>query len=187
MRGVSLVDPVPVGDAHAGASGGVGYGGGVEQQVGRASAGGVDDHGVPEGGVGENVPGEHAALLGHDQGAGGSAGYVQPGAGAGGRESGVGYGESEALGYDLGCSGGAEELASAARRGAGAAAYVLGVFERYLALGEARAYGLDHAGVLAVFGGEGDAAGDDYDGSVAHSGYGHHHGGQAPCRMRRRP
>ena len=92
----------------------------------------------------------------------------------------MGYGESEAFRDDLGRSGGAEELASAARRGAGAAADVLGVFERYLALGEARAYGLDHAGVLAVFGGSAvTPPGDDYDGSVAHSGYGHHHGGQA--------
>ena len=138
----------------------------------------MDDHGVFEGGVGEDVAGFYAAVFGHDEGAGGADGDVEPCGGSAGRECGVGDGEAEGFGYDLGCSGGAEELAATSGGGTGSATDVLGILEGDFALSESGADGLDHAGVFATIGCEGDAAGDDDDWFVAESGEGHHHCGE---------
>ena len=49
----------------------------------------------------------------------------------------------------------------------------------YFALCESCADGLNHAGIFAAVGCEGDAAGDNDYGFVAESGEGHHHCGEA--------
>ena len=101
MRGTSSLMPSPVFDVHSIASGSVGDGGSVEQEIRGAAASCVDDHGVFECGVGEDVAGFDAAVFGHDEGAGGADGDVEPCRGAAGRECGVGDGEAEGFGYDL--------------------------------------------------------------------------------------
>ena len=158
---------------------GVGDGGDVEQEIGGAAEGRVDDHRVVDGGVGEDVLSSKVQLLEAQDGAGGAAGGVEPDGLAGGTESGVREGESEGFGDDLRRGGGAEELAASAGSGAGAAANLGGVFERDLMLGEACADGLDLAGVFAVFGQQRDAAGDQNAGQRAGGGQRHHHRGEA--------
>ena len=98
---------------------------------------------------------------------------------AGRRQRGVGQRHAERFADDLRGGGGAEELAAAAGRGAGAAEDFGGGFESHLAVGEAGAGGLDLAGVFAFFGEQGDAAGNQHAGQVARGGEGHHHGGEA--------
>ena len=120
------------------------------------------------------------------EGAGGAAGHVEPDRLAGGRERGVRQREAERFADDLRGGRGAEELAAAAGRGAGAAAHLGGVFERDLVLGEARADGLHLAGVLAVFGQQRDAAGDEHAGQRPAGGERHHHRRAGPCRRWRR-
>ncbi len=158
---------------------GVGDGGDVEQQIGGAAEGCVDDHGVVDGGVGEDVLSAEVQLAQAEDGAGGAAGGVEPDGLAGGAEGGVREGEAEGFGDDLRGGGGAEELAASAGCGAGAAADLGGVFEGDLMLGVACADGLDLAGVFAVFGKQCDAAGDEDAGQRAGGGQRHHHGGEA--------
>ena len=78
MRGTSSLMRLPVVDVHAVASGGVGDCGSVQEEIGGASTCRVDDHGVFERGVGEDVTGFDAAVFGHDQGTGGADGDVEP-------------------------------------------------------------------------------------------------------------
>jgi hypothetical protein len=78
------------------------------------------------------------------------------------------------------CAGrrGAEELAAAAGRRAGAAAEVRRFLQGDHAVREARADRLHLAGVLARFGGSVTPPGTSTQGSVVHAGQRHHHGGQ---------
>src|SRR5258707_2099443 len=130
---------------------GVRDGGDVEQQVGGASKGSVDDHGVVDGCVGEDVGCADVELAQAQDGAGRAAGGVEPDGLAGGAEGGVGQGEAEGFGDDLRGGGGAEELTASPGCGTGAAANFGGVFEGDLMLGVACADGLDFARVFAVF------------------------------------
>ncbi len=173
------VDVDPVLDGGAAQAGGVGDGGDVEEEVGGAAEGGMDDHGVVDGIGGEDLLEGDAALLKLGEGGGGAGGHVEPDGLAGRSEGGVGEGHAERFADDLGGGGGAEELTAAAGGGAGAAAQFGGFLQGEGALGEADADGLDFAGVFAVFGWEGDAAGDEDGGEIAASGEGHHHGGEA--------
>ena len=157
----------------------MGDGGDVEEEIGGAAEGCVDDHGVADGGVGEDVVSAEVELLHAEDGAGGAAGGVEPDGLAGGAECGVREGEAEGFGDDLRGGGGAEELAASAGCGAGAAADLGGVFEGDLVLGEACADGLNLAGVFAVFGKQCDAAWDEDAGQRAGGGEGHHHCGEA--------
>ena len=174
-----VVDSSPVVHVHAVTSSGMSDGWCVQEEVGGPTASGVDDHGVFECSVGEDVFGLNTAVFGHDKGAGRSYGDVEPCGCAAGRERGVSDGESERFGDDLRCSGGTEELASTAWGCACAASDVLGVFEGDFTLCEPGTDGLDHSGVFTGFGSEGNAAGNDDDGFVAESGDSHHHCGQA--------
>ena len=72
-----------------------------------------------------------------------------------------------------------QELTAAARRAARAAAQLLRALQGQLAVGKARADGLDLAGVLAVARRQGDPAGHQHAGEIAHGHEGQHHGGQA--------
>ena len=69
--------------------------------------------------------------------------------------------QPERFADDLRRRGGAEELTAAAGRGAGAAAELRGLFERELAVREARADRLHRAGVFAVGRRQRDAAGHE--------------------------
>jgi hypothetical protein len=84
--------------------------------------------------------------------------------------------KAEGFGDDLrgGCS--AEELATSAGRGAGAAADLGGVFESDLVLGETSADSLNFASVFSIFGKQRYAARDQDAGERARGGEGHHHG-----------
>ena len=88
-------------------------------------------------------------------------------------------GQPQGFADDLAGGGGAEELATAAGTGAGAAAEIGCFLQGDLAVGVAHAQCLDLAGVFAGFGGQGDAAGDEHAGEIAHRGQCHHHGRQA--------
>ena len=68
---------------------------------------------------------------------------------------------AQRFGDDLAGRRGAQELAAAARGGAGLAAQVGGFFDRDLAMGKADADGLNFARVFAFGGRQGDAAGDE--------------------------
>ena len=157
----------------------MGYGGDVEEEVGRATEGGVEDHGVADGGVGEDVGGAKLGLVHAKDGAGGAGGGVEPDGFAGRGESGVGEREAHGFGDDLRGGGGAEELAASAGGGAGAAADLGGVFEGDLGLGVTGSDGLDFTCVFAFVGEQGDTAGDEDAGHGSGGGEGHHHGGQA--------
>ncbi len=85
---------------------------------------------------------------------------------------------AEGFAYHLRGGRGAEELAAASGRSAGAAHGFGGVGQRDHSVGEARAYGLHLAGVLAFFGEERHAAGNQHARQIARAGEGHHHGGQ---------
>ena len=82
-----------------------------------------------------------------------AAGDVEPDRLSRRRERRVRHGQAERLGDDLRGRRRAEELAAAARRGAGAAAEVGRLLERDEPVGEARAERLHGAGVLAARGG----------------------------------
>ena len=73
-----VVDASPVIDVHAITSGGVGDSWRVEQEIGGSPASCVDDHGVLESGIGEDVVGLDAAVFGHDEGASRSDGDIEP-------------------------------------------------------------------------------------------------------------
>ena len=79
-----VVDASPVVDVHSVASGSVGDCGRVQEEIGGASTCRVDDHGVFERGVGEDVAGFDAAVFGHDEGASGSDSDVEPCGGSAG-------------------------------------------------------------------------------------------------------
>jgi hypothetical protein len=70
---------------------------------------------------------------------------------------------------------GAEELASAAGRGAGAAEHIGGILQGHLSAGEARAGRLHFAGVFAIGRLQRDAAGNQDARQRAHGGERHHH------------
>ncbi|MDB5348631.1 MAG: hypothetical protein JWP89_7008 [Schlesneria sp.] len=72
------VDAAPVVDRGASEAGFEGEGGDVQQQVGRATAGGVDHHCVVDGVLSQHVFHRLAAALQFDDGSGGAAGGVQP-------------------------------------------------------------------------------------------------------------
>ncbi len=75
--------------------------------------------------------------------------------------------------------GGSQKLAASAGRGAGAAKVARGGFERDLPVRETGSGGLHLAGVFALFGEQGDAAGNQHAGQFVHGGQGHHHGGES--------
>ena len=129
MRGTLAIDRGPVVHGGAAESGGVGDGGEVQKQVGGSAERGVDDHGVADGAVGEDVAGAKSAALELEQGAGGARGHVEPDGLAGGRERGVGERHAEGFADDLRGGGGAEELAAAAGRCAGAATQLGGFLQ----------------------------------------------------------
>src|SRR3981189_1087916 len=139
---------------------GVGDGGDVKEEISGAAEGSVDDHGVVDGGVGEDLGCADVELAEAQDGAGRAARGVEPDALAGGAEGGVGQGEAEGFGDDLRGCGGAEELAASPGCGTGAAAYLGGVFEGDLVLGVACSDGLDFARVFAVLWKQCNAAGD---------------------------
>ena len=83
--------------------------------------------------------------------------------------------QAQRFGHNLGGRCSAEELAAAAGRSAGAAAQFGGLFHCDFAVGEAGADGLYFAGVLAVAGGKGYAAGHDHNRQFALRREGDHH------------
>ena len=106
------------------------------------------------------------------------AGHVEPDGLSGRGQGRVRQRQAERLADDLRRGRGAEELAAAARAGAGPAAQVGGFLQGDLAVGEACADGLNLAGVLAFCGRQRDAAGNQYARQIAHGCQGHHHRGQ---------
>ena len=151
----------------------------VEQEVGRPAERRVDRHGVPHGGVGQDVARREPARLELDERARGPPGRVQPDRLARRREGRVRQGEAERLADHLGRRRRPEELAASARRAARAAAHVGRALERDLAVGEAGADGLHRAGVLRVAGGSVTPPGTRTTGQIAHSRERHHHRGEA--------
>ena len=96
-----------------------------------------------------------AARFAAQERAGGLHRHVEPDRLARGGQGGVGDRQTQGFADDLAGGGGAEELAPAARAGAGAAAQVGGLLQRDLAVGEAHAQRLDLAGVFAGLGAAG--------------------------------
>ena len=144
------VDLVPVVDGGPRQSGGEGDGRDVEQQVGRSAERGVDDHGIANGGIGEDIGERQAARGERDERPRRSAGHVAPDRLAGRGERGVRKRDAECLGDNLRRGGGAQKLAAAAGTGAGPAAQFGGLGQRELAMSEAGADRLDLAGVFAL-------------------------------------
>ena len=158
---------------------GVGDGGDVQEEVGRSAEGRVDDHGVVDCGLGEDVVSSKMQLLEAQNGAGRAAGGVEPDGLAGRSKSGMRKGEAKSFGDDLRRCSGAEKLTASAGRGAGAAADLGSILERDLMLREACADGLDLAGVFSVFRQQCDAPGDENAWQRAGGGQRHHHRGEA--------
>ena len=101
---------------------GVCDGGDVEQQIRRAADGRVDDERVADGSVGEDVATAESACIEIHDGLRGTHRDVEPHGLSARRERGVRQREAERLGDDLRRGRSAEELASAAGRGARTAA-----------------------------------------------------------------
>jgi len=158
---------------------GVGDGGDVQEQVGRAAEGGVDGHGIAKGCIREDVLRVDAAGLQVGDSAGGAACHFEPERLARGGERGVRQRHAQALADDLRGGGRAEELTAAAGAGAGAATGVGCLLQGQFAVGEASADRLDAASVLAVERCEHDAAGNQDGGQVVDPGEAHHHRWQA--------
>ncbi len=159
--GDAEVDLVPVLDRGPGQPRRERDGGNVQEQVGRASERGVDRHGVVHGLRGENLLEGNALLHLVPKHAGRPSRHVLPDRLARGSQGRVRHGHAECLGHDLRGGGGAEELAAATGRGAGPATQLGGLLEAQLSMHEPHADRLDLAGVLAPFGRQGNASGDD--------------------------
>ena len=157
----------------------MGDGGDMEQEIGRATEGGVDEHGVFEGGGCEDVGEGRAGGFHIEQRQCRAAGVIAPDGLAGGHQRRMGQRQAESFGDDLGGGRGAEKLTAAAGRAASLAAHFRGVIEADQAVGEAGADGLDGAGIFGAFGWQGDAAGHDDAGQVAAAGESDHRGGEA--------
>ena len=84
------------------------------------------------------------------------------------RQSGVGQRKSERLGHDLSGSGGAKELASAARRAACLAPKFLSQFQAQLPVREASSDGLHPARILGPARRQGHASRHEHAGQTLH-------------------
>ena len=105
----------------------------------------------------------------------GAARHVQPDRLPGRRERRVRHGQPQRLRDDLAGGRGAEELAAAARRCAGAAAQLGGFFHRHQPVSEACAERLHLARILALRGQQRDAARHDHAGERLLPRQRHHH------------
>ncbi len=173
------VDRDPIVDGWARQAGRVGDRRDVEQQVGGAAEGCVDRHRVVDRFAGQDVArGEPAFVQTQDRACGGAP-QLQPDRLARGRQRRVRQCQPQRLGNDLRGRGGAQELATAAGRGAGAATQLGRLLQADLAVGEARADRLDRAGVLALDRWEGDSARHQDRRQMRGAGQGHQHRRQA--------
>ena len=192
MRGHAGVHVLPFGQGGHGQARRVRDGGQMEQEVRRSADGGIHRHRVAQRALRHHVA--HGQAEGHlpVHRARRAPRPVAPDGLAGRGERGVGKREAQRLRDHLRGGGGAEELAAAPGRGAGAAADVARFRERDEPVREAGADRLRLARVLAVAGGQGHAAGNDHRGQVAAGGEGHGHrrqplvaGGHAHHRLAR--
>ena len=107
-----------------------GDGGNVQQQIGGSAKGRVDHHGVLNRGLRQDIRRADLQLVQAQYRPRRTARGVEPNGLARRRQRGVRQRETQRLAHHLRRRRGAEELASASGRGAGAAADVGGVFER---------------------------------------------------------
>ena len=119
----------------------------------------------------------HCGLLSLErhQRRGRAARHVDPDWMAGRRERRMPKRHAQRLSDDLRCRSRAEELTSAARRPAGAAAEIGRFFERHGAVHEPHAERLHLAGVFTLLRHQRDAAGDQHRGEIVARGERHHH------------
>ena len=157
------------------------------EQIRRSAKGGVQHHGVADGRGRENVARADTQLMQAQQGAGRAARGVEPDGLARGRERGMRQRQPQRLADHLRRGGGAQKLAAAAGRRAGAATHLGGVFERDLLLREARADGLHLGRVLALLGQQRDAAGNQHRGLRARAKPAPSSSRAVLCRMWPRP
>ena len=152
--------------------------GDVQQQVGGASEGGVDRHGVLERRFGQDLPNGHSFGVQPHQRPGRPFCHIGPDKLTRRRQRAVGQGKAEGFAHDLRSGRRTEELAAPARRRAGPAAHVRRVFQRNLTVGVPGADGLDLAGVFTLLGRQRNAARHQHAGQVVGRRQRDHHGGQ---------
>jgi hypothetical protein len=146
--GRRAVDAVPVRDRWPRQTGGVGEGGNVQEEVGRAAECRVDEHRVLERvRCQDRLQRDPSRGQVHER-ARRSAGHVQPDRLARGGQCAVGKRKTKRLGHHLGGGGGPQELASAARCAARAASHGGRFVEADEAVREASADRLDLARVF---------------------------------------
>ena len=126
--------------------------------------------------VGEDVAHGPTARFQRHDGARRAPGHIDPNRMSGRRQRGVRQRHAERFAHHLRSRRGAQELAAASGRGASAAEVLKRGLQRHLSAGIARADGLHGARILALFGQQCDAAGQQDAGQVAGSGQRHHHG-----------
>ena len=173
--GHPAVDGRPIARVGPAQSGGVSNGGDVQDQVRRSAERRVDDHGVAKRGVGHDVAHRDVAPFHVHQGARGPARHVEPDRMAGRGQRRVAERHPERFTDDLRRRGGAEELATASGRCAGAAPDVGRLGQIDLAVRESHADRLHAAGVLPFERQQRDAARDQDARQVVARGERHHH------------
>ena len=171
------VDLVPVVARRPPQPGGEGDRRDVQKQVRRPPERRMDGHGVSDRAVGQDIASRQTAPRKLEHGAGGSSRQVEPDRLAGRCQGGVGDGQAECLGHDLGGGGRAEELAAAARAAARSTAERRGLLQREVAVDVADADRLNFTGVLPLRRRQGDAARHEHARQVGHAGQREHHRG----------
>ena len=169
----------PVGHGRRRQAGRVGDRRHVQHQVGGAAERGVHHQCVLQRVAGEDGRHRRARLDQTHQRQRRAPRHVQPHRLAGRRQRGVRQRDAQRLGDHLRGGRGAQELAAAAGRAAGAAAHRGGVLQVDQSVRVAGADGLHLGGVLGAARGQRHAAGHDHAGQVAAAGQRHHHRRQA--------
>ncbi len=147
----------------------------VQQQVSGATEGCVNDHGILDSLVGNDVLGGNALVLEVEQRTCRSASDVLPHSGARRSKCRVRDAEAQALGHNLRGTSGAQELAAATSACASMAALAGSVLEGDLVVSKTSTNGLNGTSVLAVVRHQGRAAGAQNGGQVMLRSKSHHH------------
>jgi hypothetical protein len=171
----AAVDRGPIGRGRAAEARGMRDRRQVQDQVGRTAERGVGHHRVVQGGIGEDVAHAHPARFEPHQRGRRSSRHVEPDRVAGRGEGRVPERHAQRFADHLRRGGGAEELTSAPRRGAGAAAEIRRLLEREFAVHVAHADGLNPGRVLALHREQRDPARHQHTWEIVARRQRHHH------------
>ena len=171
----AAVDGDPVFDRRTRQPGGVGDGRDVQQQIGGAAERGVHSHRVANARRPKNVAHGDAARFELAQRAPRTHRDVRPDRLSRRGQRRVRERHPQSLAYDLRCRGSAQELAAAARRGAGATAQLGRLLQRDQSMREPHAKRLDFPGIFSFGRRQRDPARHQHARQIAHRRQRHHH------------